>query len=538
MRRHITHQIDQLAQQVFQAIIPTWWVFNEHKNDYAKDYLVEIGDRIGNLDGELTGQSFYVQLKGKMEVTFSRNKKTVSFRLEHKYAKYYAEKVTDLPVFLVLVDIGNKRAWYHFVQPLLLADQSWKTNNKDVTIYVPVANKLENTDKLREAIEQAKRTMRMLHPLSISEAVGAHKQIMEAKDPRFTVDLLARNNRIECRLLPKTPVPLLIAFNQTSQAAHKKFLDLCVLGKQVDVEPGEITIAGSPLFDRLGKAATTLQLGWQMPGNANTVIICKDNEGKELTRLSVPGRLLKTPVGLSFEGTLDETLVRVSFGPIRKGKILVRSPVDISRWIGRPLRSLPYFDQLLALSRAISKTVQREFVCEYQGDMICTVNVNDLDRDKDSERNNEQCLMLLDKARRIASAMHLNPVWTLETLTECQETIIRVYSMLFEGEYVVAAPELSHTITWDKDAHDGVADSWNGNISFGEDGYFRFFSDNIDLGEITVAYENVSVKIQPSKEGPELIDVALQCRHDTIIRMYRETPQDNAPRGENISGES
>ena len=108
MKRHRTHQIDELAQRVFRAAIPETWHYNEQQHDYGKDYLVEVGDD----DGEQTGITFFVQLKGQEKAEFTPDGSQVKFRLETMHAAYYVDKVKDLPVFLVVVDVNqtqNKR---------------------------------------------------------------------------------------------------------------------------------------------------------------------------------------------------------------------------------------------------------------------------------------------------------------------------------------------------------------------------------------------------------------------------------------------
>src|SRR4051794_22299563 len=113
MNKHRTHQIDELAQRVFRDALPATWVPNEQHKDYAKDYVVEIGED----DGDLTGSGFYVQLKGQEKVEFNADGTLVKFSLETQHAAYYLDKIKDLPVFLVVVDVNKKKGWFHFVQP-------------------------------------------------------------------------------------------------------------------------------------------------------------------------------------------------------------------------------------------------------------------------------------------------------------------------------------------------------------------------------------------------------------------------------------
>ena len=105
MNKHRTHQIDDLAQRVFHNALPPTWVSNEHTNDYGKDFHVEIGDH----NGDLTGNSFYVQLKGQERVVSTSDGHSVKYSLETKYAIYYLDQIKDLPVFLVMVDVEKKQ---------------------------------------------------------------------------------------------------------------------------------------------------------------------------------------------------------------------------------------------------------------------------------------------------------------------------------------------------------------------------------------------------------------------------------------------
>ncbi len=119
MKKPLSHQIDTLGQQIFHSAIPESWVCNPHIFDYGKYYLVETAEA-----NELTGKNFYVQLKSKQSVKLIRRNKFISFRLEKDHAIYYADKVKQLPVFLILVDITTKHAWYIFLQPGTIEIQS------------------------------------------------------------------------------------------------------------------------------------------------------------------------------------------------------------------------------------------------------------------------------------------------------------------------------------------------------------------------------------------------------------------------------
>ena len=117
MKRSRSHKIDEKGMRIFEDLIPDTWVCNSQDKDYGKDYLVEIGDS----SEEMSGDSFYVQLKSVAVAKLKGKEQYVSFSLKSKHARYFS-KIKDLPVFLVISDISTKTCWFEFLQPLLRKD--------------------------------------------------------------------------------------------------------------------------------------------------------------------------------------------------------------------------------------------------------------------------------------------------------------------------------------------------------------------------------------------------------------------------------
>ena len=59
MKRPPAHKINERGMRLFENTVPDNWVCNPQEKDYGKDYLVEIGEDTE----EMSGESFYVQLK-------------------------------------------------------------------------------------------------------------------------------------------------------------------------------------------------------------------------------------------------------------------------------------------------------------------------------------------------------------------------------------------------------------------------------------------------------------------------------------------
>ena len=242
MNKHPTHQIDDLAQRVFRDALPPSWVPNEQHKDYGKDYLVEVGEN----NGDLTGSSFFVQLKGQEKAEFTADQSQVKFSLETKHAAYYVDKIKDLPVFLVLVDVNAKQGWYHFLQPALEANQSWR-KQKSVTIYLPAANDLADA-QAASGRREFQANDRGDHPESIEDAVAAHKRRCASSTDVFDCEL-CWSTRSQCsscarlsRFLGK------IEFKRRRRRVKAKISEFLDKGSLVKFKPGEVKITGLPLL--------------------------------------------------------------------------------------------------------------------------------------------------------------------------------------------------------------------------------------------------------------------------------------------------
>lgn len=185
MKRPKAHQIDDRAQPILRELLPISWVLNAQSKDYAKDFLVEVGSD----DYEMTGDAFYIQLKGQEQPTFVMDGQFLSFSLETKHAKYYLDNVKDLPVFLVVVDVTSKKGYWLFLQEFLGELAGWR-NRTSVVVRIPVQNELSNSAELRNEVTRAKKWLRLRHPGSINDAIAARAEQVRRRDDRFDMDTI------------------------------------------------------------------------------------------------------------------------------------------------------------------------------------------------------------------------------------------------------------------------------------------------------------------------------------------------------------
>lgn len=490
MKRHRTHQIDELAQQVFRAAIPTTWTYNEQHNDYGKDYLVEVGDE----DGEQTGLNFFVQLKGQEEVEFTGDISSAKFSLEAKHAAYYVDKIKDLPVFLVVVDVNAKKGWYHFLQPGLERDQSWRKQDS-VTIYLPTKNDLTDKDNFRRAIEGAKRTMRLLHPESIHDAATAHKARMVEADPRFDVKVSLVNEHPQFTLLPRQPVPITFTFKGDSEAMSKKVTDLIDKGLPVTFDPGEMSAQGSRLFDKVA-GGCMVQAKMDLPGTVT--LVCRDAAGTELARLGdVPGRFTGGQKECWFDGALGNSPLTLRIGPMAPGLGgSVQLNVSLRRWDGQRLRQLAYFNRVLEFFQAVPKSGMTEVECHQDGNRVFAAAV--------PLHTVGQCTDMADyfdvigMARAVAEKLSVNPVWTQEGFdTDTWDTVQQLHALFFSGGWTQPMPEVcvelgrvDKAIKFDAETHS----TQPGNARLVSDCTCLFLGEKIPIGVLVFDYTEVTLR--------------------------------------------
>jgi hypothetical protein len=496
MNKHRSHQIDDLAQRFFCDSLPPTWVPNEQHKDYGKDYLVEIGED----NGDLTGSSFYVQLKGQETANFNADGSLVKYSLESKYASYYFDKIKDLPVFLVVVDVNEKKGWWLFLQPVLEADPTWRKQDS-ITVSLPLANDLTDTVEFHHAVEAAKKWMRLHHPESIHESVIAHKLRITGTDSRFDVNVSLVNDQPRFTLLPKEEVPLTFTFTGDPDKISKKVNDLIEKGASVAFQTGEVKVTGSKLFEPLEQSGCTIQAAVNLTGTHT--LICRDEEGKELSRLSdVPGKLTGGRRELWFDGSFANSPLTIKLGPIAPdmgGSVQVN--LNFHRWDGQPLTQLAYFDRLQSFFQALPQSASTTVECHIDGNLVFSVTLPLQDQPFAIPLG---CyLETLSKARKVAQRFNVNPTWTVKSCDlDTLETADELYAIFFGTGWTKPMPNVqlkgscsSKTFRFD------VAKQAKkpGFVRLVSDCTYIFFGEKIEVGKLALDYTEMSVKATNKK---------------------------------------
>lgn len=549
MQRHRTHQIDELAQRVLRDALPPTWVLNEHHKDYAKDYLVEIAED----NGDLTGTSFYIQLKGQEKSTITADGTLVKYSLKSKYTKYYLDKIKDLPVFLVVVDVNQKKGRWLFLQPVLEAEQTWRKQGS-ITLELPATTDITDTASLRTAVDTAKKWMRLHHPESIHESVVAHKERITHTDPRFDVAVSLVNDQPTFKLLAKEKVPLTFSFTGDPDEIGRKVRELIDKGALVAFQPGEVKITGSRLFEHIEHTGCSIQAAVNLAGTLT--VACRNAEGKELALLAdVPGRYTGGRKELWFEGGFDNSPLTINLGPLAQGMGgSVTLNLNLHKWDGRPLAHLAYFDRLYQFFSVLPHSVETEICCQLDGNQVFSVTVP-IEKQPFAEPLGRY-LRTLHRARKVAERFNVNPAWTVEAFDQnTQENVEQLYAIFFADGWRQRMPNVRLTASCIRKsfrfdvARQAVKP---GLLRLTSPYAYMFLGETIEAGQLVQEYTDMSVKIVRRNPHPlkgkrkrrgmrkkgtnasrsRTVKIALVGSQKTIMRICKEDqPPSELPAG-------
>ena len=206
-----TFEIDNKAKKIFESSVSASWILRNMNPDIYIDYEIELRE-----NKKPTGKVFAVQLKGTTIPKYSDL--SISFRIEAKYLKYYLYKVT-LPVFIVLVDVRDKKGYWIFIQKYLreiIKDKKWE-NQKTFTFDIPIENDIKNFNHFHEEINSAISYMRDLSATSINGAIKMKEQDMQRIDPRFSISTIYKDGITYHKLNPKEEVKFNLKFKCTDK---------------------------------------------------------------------------------------------------------------------------------------------------------------------------------------------------------------------------------------------------------------------------------------------------------------------------------
>ena len=293
-RKDSNSDIDEDAVHVVEGILRGGdWSRSKPQPD-----KVGLDMRVDLLEDRHPQIGFYLQIKGmgaktrqgKVQPIVSRTG-TVSKAIELEHLDYYMK--LPVPVFLVVVDVVAKVAYYVHVQRYVLdlKGDDWQERFRAYkaaheagvsgtpptkTIRVPAGNVLADTKAFKDVVRDAKGFMASL---SVNEGIAYREEALRRLDARCEVTFIKGKDGEHFQIGAKEPVEM----KMRGKMPKEKFEALFGKGLPVELKPGELTIEGSPLWEKIINEAKSFQMKQQHRGFVNIVRL--DGSGQRVACL-------------------------------------------------------------------------------------------------------------------------------------------------------------------------------------------------------------------------------------------------------------
>lgn len=334
-----------------------FFLLREAKPEFFGDYYAELRDR-----GEPSGELLLIQLKG--QVVLKKSNGFGKVQLDVKALRYYA-KNAEQPVFIVLVDNENRRAYYLFAQGWLdeNPDVLDKADDSRATVPVPLVNDLSVTPKFISDFRAATRIMRDKRPGTPEAALAHIVAPLNALDSRFSVQASVGPSGRVFSISAKEPTDISFTL-KGDRNGLKKFVEGLGYGKSVSISGVGVSAHGSALFEEICAESKTASLAITVAEKRNCLVTLSCDYPDMRFNMSMPSGLTAGPLGicvtseagncpLSFEHTFASKGGRFDGGGIR-------ITANGLAWENIPILDAPWFDGIINFTKALlaKKTVK------------------------------------------------------------------------------------------------------------------------------------------------------------------------------------
>jgi hypothetical protein len=192
-----------------------------------------------------------------------------------------------------------------------------------------------------------------------------------------------------------------------------------------------LKVGGSRLFEELEKTGGALQA--QSETAAVLDLTMNDENASPLATLTgITGVFVKGITQVSYRGGLSNSPFSISYGPFGPTSCNFNVKVELTKWEGRPLLSLPYFDQLLRFFRnsVPAKSIESHW----------SVDGNSVARIKSAHYPGEffklyaDFLSYLDRMRVVCKKLDVSPLLDLDRACESKGALEEAFTLLNDGE--------------------------------------------------------------------------------------------------------
>ncbi len=325
-------EVDEAAQLLLKDRLRNKWTVRERDPDIHIDYEIE-----HKTEGEPTALTAYVQLKGTRKIKKSSG--YVSKSIKWKHLDYW--RTCRRPVFIIIADVITKVMYYTSVLHLYddPAFLSKRGKRNSVSIKIPETEILE-PDELIDVVKQSDLRLRELFPSSPQAAIRGVEQKFEELDPRFSVNLSSNRKQNRFHITPNSddPVDLSVRLSGITENQLKELNETFKWGKPSKLQPKELSIKGSPLFDEISKLHSRYELA--LSGNAVAAKIILRSVSNFKDSLVIDGVLSAGNSGVCFTSDASSVFIfnlTMDMPGKKGGHARFNISFDASKWNGMRL---------------------------------------------------------------------------------------------------------------------------------------------------------------------------------------------------------
>ena len=502
----------ELAYTVLRQLLPAKWIVRNQAPDFHIDFLIEPTEA-----GELTGINVALQLKGWVPKKKGADKPAYSLKTKHLI--YYLEKC-ELPVFLVLIDVTNRRGYWVFMQQFGQAlNRGQLRKQKRLLVRFSPENTLADTPRLTEAILDSVKFMHDLRPSSVDAALSQRKKELEAKDKRVEVQVDLVGGRQHIILSAKEQFPFTLKFNTTDPKTIRAIRDFYEKDADLSIKRDEVEFKGCPLFDELGTKKDEkllIQHGKDVEGHA---LFSWEGAGPE-SQVHVPGTFRTALKYLTFSGVLPSSPFKVATS-IPWTLASAPEPFSMSlefhpkAWQHQRLVALPHFASIYAFFSAALSGKDIVLGLYVQGNLVGMSNMSGTDL-----RTFEPALALLEtlnKAKALAQHFKVDPVLPAfsPAIERNLNSIDELHAVLFSKEHRAPSPNIKISFKGVKTAPGESLDKITGPlIVVVPSREYPIFDQRVQLGPIQTELTRVRLARQLPSAEPGWLNLELVGTED------------------------
>jgi hypothetical protein len=506
-----SHIINQASQAILDNILViNHFIKRPLQPDYHVDYFGEVVE-----DDNPSGIYFGIQLKGIEKIQIIRNDIKLSLKTKHLY--YYLDKVKSFPVFLIVVDVLSKKAYYLFLQKYLneeILNMGWR-NQKNVLIHISQSNEINDLQSLKKTIIDADKYMKAL---SLPASIKQQKEFFSQLDSRFEMDSIGeKDGNIKYTFKQIKDVNIGLLFKDKSKEKFEKYLDN-FSEEKISFDKGEIDVVDSALLKYLFDKAGRIEFDLLPPTieNLDVYLTIKENNNLFSDTIHFNGKLSYHKSYLKLDcaqNDLPLKILAVLDADMSK-KHNLNFNFDFTRWINTPVKYLPYLNRFYEFFQKFNESNKLILKAEYSGQLVfdSVLNVNNR---SDFMNYVNDYLSLCYKLKIVDSFYNLNLNFPglPEIKWEEKSDIEMLFNLITYGEHEERNKVYSININAKKEYSDRLVDGTN--LSFVTDLKCTLLGKEINIESINVAIINPKLRINDT--GEEYIPVEITTNKNSNL---------------------